>query len=335
MGDKQSKLQNFNKIFELSKALTSETDVDNLLKTLSDAAKDICSSEFCSILLLDSSTNELYFKTAMGGEAGRIKTMRISVGSGIAGWVAQHGEPLIVNDTSKDARFLGNVDKESKFVTKSLLAVPITVENKITGVLEVGNKKNDADYTPDDEMFLKIIASQAGVALRNAQLVNSLQNFHVYMIDILVSAIDKMSKYGQGHCVGVARIATQIARNLGIDGSEYENIYYGSLLHDIGILSVNDENFNDHPVKGYSMVEHIDILKNIAPIIANHHEYFDGSGYPKKVSGRSIPLSARIVSFAESYEEYSHRGDGNGNPFSYPEKFDLSVLQAARQIALT
>lgn len=318
-------------LLNMAKILNSETDIDSLLSKLSDVAKEACNSDFASILLVDSSTNELYFKTALGGKGSAIKSIRIPFGSGIAGWVAQRGEPLIVNDAAKDPRFFGDVDKRSKFKTNNLLAVPIFFENEIIGVIEVGNKQNNEKYTNEDMEILSVIASQAGIALKNAFLVSSLQNFHVYVIDILVNVIDKNSEYGPGHSVRVARIATEIARQLGLDGKDFEAIYYGSLLHDIGVLA-SLQNQNDHPKVGASMINSIEILKSVVPIVAYHHEYFDGSGYPNGLSGKTIPQAARIVVLAEAIEEFSH---GKApNPSSTPERFDPNILSLAAKISL-
>jgi len=142
-------------------------------------------------------------------------------------------------------------------------------------------------------------------------------------VEIFVKAIESigiiMGIMSSGHCWRVAEIATTIGQNLEISGKDFDDLYYGAALHDIGILeqqkneyvqlefSYNDNydawgNVKSHPVIGANMVENIALLSGAAPIIRHHHENYDGTGYPDGLKGDEIPLSARIVAVAEMYE---------------------------------
>lgn len=316
-------------LINIGTRLALSTDLDQLLNELNDCAKEICESEWASILLVDKETNELYFKTAAGGEANVVKKMRLSMGAGIAGWVAQQNESLIVNDVSSDPRFLGNIDDKFTLQTRNILAVPINFNGTTIGVIEVGNKKNNELYTEREKYYLEVISSQSGIALNNACLIRALNNFKTYALDLIVTATDSTNN---GHSIEVARVATSVAREMGLPDNDYQDIYYASLLHDIGFINKNLPDIQTkHPQTGASMIEHIEVLKNVAPIIASHHEKFDGSGYPNGLKGRDIPALARIVGFAEAYVEYA-RGDSTVNPFKNSQQFDGNVMLAARKL---
>lgn len=324
-------IEQLNTLINIGKKLTSVTDVDQLLLELNNCAKDICDSEWASILLVDKNTNELYFKTSAGGQAHLVKKIRLSMGTGIAGWVAQQNTPLIVNDVLKDPRFLGNIDDKFKIETRNILAVPINFNGETIGVIEVGNKNNGELYSEKEKSYLEVIASQAGVALHNAFLVGSLNNFKVHSLDIIVAAIDEVSPFKTGHSVEVARVATFIARELGLNDGDYQNVYYASLLHDLGFIRKGLPDIETkHPAIGSSIIEHIDVFKDIAPIIAAHHEKFDGSGSPNGLLGKDIPLGARIVGFAEACIEHYSEGLG-GDPFKNSSQYDNNVLLASRK----
>lgn len=319
-----------NKLINVGKRLSSSVDVDLLLAELSDCAKSICDSEWASILLVDSSTNELWFKVSSGGQANAIKKIRLSMGTGIAGWVAQNNQSLIVNDVSSDQRFFGNQNDQFKMKTKNILAVPIQFRDAVIGVIEVGNKLS-GPYSDREQEYLEIIAGQSGIALNNAFLMQSLNNFKIHALDIIVMAIDETSPFKKGHSMDVARIATSIARELNLNDQDYQNIYYAALLHDIGWLNKEVADLgNRHPSIGSSMVEHIEALKEIAPLIHTHHERYDGSGYPNGILGRSASLSARILSFSEHYVEYISEGLGD-DPLT-GSQFDGNIVQTFKRI---
>src|SRR5499433_2578786 len=110
---------------ELGKALTSSLQLDQVLRTIMEKIDEFLRPENWSLLLLDESKQELYFELAVGKASQALKDVRIKLGQGIGGWVAQHGEVVIVPDTSKDTRFFGKVDEKTKMETRSIVAVPV------------------------------------------------------------------------------------------------------------------------------------------------------------------------------------------------------------------
>ena len=110
---------------ELGKALTSSLQLDQVLRTIMEKIDEFLRPDNWSLLLLDEAKQELYFELAVGKASQALKDVRVKMGQGIAGWVAAHGETVVVPDTSKDTRFFSKVDEKTKTETQSIVAVPV------------------------------------------------------------------------------------------------------------------------------------------------------------------------------------------------------------------
>ncbi|GAJ10568.1 unnamed protein product, partial [marine sediment metagenome] len=115
--------------------LTRATDLDVLLNKIMKYAAIIVKAEAASILLLDKEKNGLYFRASLGKKSKEIKKYKVKVGEGIAGWVAEKGKSLMVENVAKDTRWNKNIDSATKFKTKSLICVPLILEKEIMGVM--------------------------------------------------------------------------------------------------------------------------------------------------------------------------------------------------------
>lgn len=160
-------------LLELGKLLSAKLELGELLTSILELSTQLVDSDSASLLLLDDKTQELYFDVALGlGEDA--SKMRLKLGQGIAGTVAKSRKPEIINDARKDPRWSPQIDERSGFTTKSILAVPIVLKDKLIGVLEAINKQGGA-FNADDQRALTAFASQAGIAIENARLFSSLK----------------------------------------------------------------------------------------------------------------------------------------------------------------
>ena len=125
-------------------------------------------------MLLDEGTFELTFAVATGEPGESVKELRVPADQGIAGWVLEHDEPLIVNDVAADPRFYAEIDQASGFTTRSLLAVPLTIRETQIGVVEVINKQGEGGFSARDQDLATALAAQAAVAIDNARLYQQL-----------------------------------------------------------------------------------------------------------------------------------------------------------------
>jgi GAF domain-containing protein len=153
------------RIMEITAALNTTHNLDSLLPKIMAAATDLLKAETSSLLLVDEETGDLIFKIA--GE--EIVDQRVPMGQGIAGWVVQNGEPLIVNDPATDTRFFGGIDEASGFQTKNILAVPLRVRDRTIGVVEVINKIAGG-FSGRDLERAQALTNQAAIAVDNSRM---------------------------------------------------------------------------------------------------------------------------------------------------------------------
>ena len=133
-------------LLEMARAFASTQDLDKLLGEMSAAIEKLTKSEAASILLLDPTGQQLVFRVATGAKGSSMKKFYVPIGKGVAGWVAQEKQSVTINDVQKDTRFTGQIDKSSGFSTRSILAVPMSVNGQLIGVCEALTKIQ-VDYT--------------------------------------------------------------------------------------------------------------------------------------------------------------------------------------------
>jgi len=158
------------RMLEVSRQLNSTLDLRELLTDIQHIATVLTVTEASSILLLDKKTGELYFEAATGEASGELTRIAVPIEGSIAGEVIKTGKPVIVADARKDPRHYDQVDDITKFSTKSLMAAPLVVKDKIIGVVEVLNKLEEGGFTQEDVDVLTTMADQAAVAIENARL---------------------------------------------------------------------------------------------------------------------------------------------------------------------
>lgn len=162
-------------VHEVAGTLTSELNLEPLLHKILAAAVEVMNASAGSLILLDELTDELVFAVIEGGGGENLKGVRMARDKGIAGWVATHRKPLIVDDVNKDDRYYQSIADTFDFKLTSLLCVPMISRNKLIGVLQVLQSKPDHYFGDLDQQLLTTFANQAAVAIENARLYESLK----------------------------------------------------------------------------------------------------------------------------------------------------------------
>ncbi len=158
-------------LVEVSGRINSSETLETLLGEIMEAAKVIMRAEASSLMLLDTKTGELVIAVPTGPARAEISGMRIPAGKGFAGWVAAHGEPLLVAEAEKDSRFFGEVSRRTGFRTQNLICVPLrNSEQRVIGVLQALNRWNQEPFTEDDIPLFSALADHAAVAIEKARL---------------------------------------------------------------------------------------------------------------------------------------------------------------------
>jgi diguanylate cyclase (GGDEF)-like protein len=192
---------------ELGKALTSSLQLDQVLRTIMEKIDEFLRPDTWSLLLVDEAQQELFFELAVGKGAQALKDVRIKMGQGIAGWVAQNDEAVIVPDVSRDTRFFSKVDEKTKVETRSIVAVPVRYRDHCLGVIELINCVGSDGFQDRDLALLEALADFAAIALENARHVKRIQELTItddctnlynarHMDFILETEIYRSQRYG-------------------------------------------------------------------------------------------------------------------------------------------
>ena len=312
----EEKVKRLALLSQLSQILNSTLDPKEIRRRAMEAATRLMKAEVGSLLLVDEEKRQLYFEVALGEREEDIKTISLNFGEGIAGWVAQHGKPLIVNSPEKDRRFFKGVDKRTEFKTRNIICVPVKVKEKIIGVLEAINKKGKGRFNKEDLSLLTSLADQVAIALDNSRLYQELEEMFFQTAESLADAIEKRDSHTGGHTQRVTLYSQAIAKYLRLTPMERKWLKITSVLHDIGKIGIEDdilkkpkplspEEFHiikRHSNMGVEIIEHIRQLREIIPGVKYHHEQVDGKGYPDGLRGEDIPILAKIVAVADTYD---------------------------------
>lgn len=145
--------------------------LDQLLDEIVESSKKLLDAEASSLLLYDQETDHLFFHIAKGDKGTEIESNFIQLGQGIAGWVAEHKEPLKIDDCYSDERFNPEFDKRTGFKTRNMLCVPMIHKDRLIGAIQVINKSYERDFNEHDLSFFKALSSECAIAIENARLV--------------------------------------------------------------------------------------------------------------------------------------------------------------------
>ena len=162
------------RIVEISVTLNSTLEIDQLLKFILETAVSLLKCEAASIMMCDEDERNLTFLAATGSDPGELAKISVPLDQSVAGAILRGNKPIVVNNAQEDPRHYKTVSDQTEFMVHSLVGVPMMMQDRVTGVLEALNKE-DGLFTEEDTELLSIIATQAAVALNNANLVRALK----------------------------------------------------------------------------------------------------------------------------------------------------------------
>jgi response regulator RpfG family c-di-GMP phosphodiesterase len=309
-------------LYKVSEAIAASLSLDQVLETVGDSCLHEVHADFVSAWLSDGQGG-LFERLRLasrgmrpnpGEESAHDAIADASLGRIDPAKIALHLTPdsLLIEQGARGARFFAEPPAVS---LASFMAVPLRVQNRLIGFVAVASFTAAKRFDEGQRKLLSIIGSRAAAAIENARLYEDLQATFQQTIEGLAKAIDKMDRYTAGHSDRVAMYAVHLARRLGLSESEIEIVRQSALMHDIGkigcVLNLNKpgkltndeyEVFKKHPVYGKDILDPIKFLHPLIPGVFLHHERWDGRGYPLKLKGPDIPLLARIISVADTYD---------------------------------
>ena len=307
------RLAEYETLLEISSRLASSLDLPTVLEIALSTAERVCRAETSSIWELDDERGELFFRVVRGRAAGEIRGLRVPLGQGIVGSVAQSAAAEVVNDVAADPRWHG--DPQQVFRTRAILAVPLLANGRVAGVLQLLNPVGRAHFTGDDLRRMRLFAGILAHPLQNARLYAVQRRQFLNMVTALAETLEKKDPYTGGHVRRVVSYSLLLGAEMGLDRRDLKDLWLAATLHDIGKIGVPDRILGKpapldegeaaimrrHTTDGASIVAHLS-NPHVLPGVRSHHERIDGGGYPDGLEGDAIPLAPRVIAVADTFD---------------------------------
>jgi diguanylate cyclase (GGDEF)-like protein len=265
----------------------------------------------------------------LGAEKGLLLSRTDADGDGDLDLLAADGFRSDLADSAIVQRFAEEVIERDKIVRadeasldsasdadreiESLVAIPIFVRDRFSGVVVAANKPGG--FTEDEDEVLLSLGDHAGAVLHNAHLRGELRTSYLATIGMLADAMEAKDPVLGGHSDEISTYVSAVAKRLGLEPRRREELVFASLLHDVGKIGISERILLKpaaltaeeravmelHPRIGYRLVQHVPSLHVISMAVLHHHERYDGDGYPSRLRGEEIPIEARIVAIADAF----------------------------------
>jgi len=302
-------------IFDYAARIANEKNLDNLLMLMADMGKEMIVADRCSVWLLDREKNEIWTRHAHG-----VSEIRIPANTGLVGYAIAEDKQLFIDDAYQDSRFNPDVDKKTGYYTQSILVIPFkNNEGEVIGAYQAINKMTRSKkFTEKDMEHLVLAASYSGKSLEAAMLNKEIEETQKEIIFTMGEIGESRSKETGNHIKRVAEYSKLLALKYGMDESEAELLKVASPMHDIGKVAIPDailkkpgkltveefETMKSHTVVGYNLLKGScrKILKAAAIVARQHHEKWNGKGYPDGIRGEEIHIYGRITAIADVFD---------------------------------
>jgi len=304
-------------LMDFSSILNSTLDSARVRELAMEAACRLLGCEAATLYLLDDEKNELYFETIVGSvDSAPLKEIRLKVDeSSLAGSVAMKRAPILVNDVEAERRHDKRADQKNQFRTRNMVCVPVEARGRLVGVLQALNRAT-GNFEEADLRLLATLANQVAIAVENAQLYENVKTQFHETVFAMATAIEAKDRYTGGHTKRVALFSELIAKHMGLTKDQVHEVRISAVLHDIGKIGIDDkvlkkqapldkeewEHMKQHPEMGYKILAHVKSMRSVTDGMRFHHERPDGLGYPLGLKGEEIPLIARIISVADTFD---------------------------------
>ena len=232
-------------------------------------------------------------------------------------WIQSEAKPVWIENVARHPE-LSHIIKNN---LRSLLAVPLIVKKQTIGILYLYNKLMSkfspiAEFTAEELRLITSFSHQIGIALENHKLYSDIHNIFLDYIKSIAAALDERDTYTHGHSQRVAELCIEIGKELRLSDGEMEFLELSATIHDIGKIGIEESVLNkpgkltdeessaikSHVIKGSKILEPMSRLHALMPGVRNHHERYDGKGYPDGLKGNEIHLVPRIIAIADTYD---------------------------------
>lgn len=290
-------------------------DLDEISELVVDETMKRINASVVSVFLSNNQDETLellseYYMDEKTGSIIKLEDTRLHVDDGIVQTVYNTGKSEVVNDVQSDPRYSCG---KNPFL--SMICSPLKESGKVIGVLAVGSE-DSVLYTSKELKLFSTISSQAALAIGNALMYNILKETFFETVKALSETIELRDTYTGGHTYRVMRYSLAISEELQLSKEEMNNLMLAALMHDIGKIGICDkillkdekltpdeyEVMKSHSKIGSEILKNIKQLKDIIPAVRDHHEKYEGTGYPNGLKGDEISILARIIAVADSFD---------------------------------
>lgn len=264
-------------------------------------------------MLVHPENGDLFIAAATGLDMEQVSGRRVPLRAGVAGTVAAWGKAVRVENIETDRRFRRL--NHPQYSSKSLLCVPLRVEGEVLGVLNVSNRRTREAFSEDDLSVLVALLERIGSVVERGCAYPDGQRAVEEALDAVesVTALRRQGGLGGPRLVRWARAVAQVLR---VPPGDVDVLGYVTSVHDVGMtrlagmlpgagqpLDENERNLlMQHPEVGVEVIRPLEYQGTVRDVILAHHEWWDGSGYPRGIKGEEIPVAARILSVVDAYE---------------------------------
>jgi len=300
-------LQRLRFIYELTAEVAVDQDLETMGEKITSRLRDLFSQDRVYIALFQEDGS---WKTLFAGSS----LSSVPVSRSIINRMFQTGESFLLEDALSEES-LREQESIIALRIRSALCVPLVHRRKMYGFLYL-DKGVPGAYRKEDLEFLRSIGFILAPLIENAHLYLELKHSFHDTVQALAETIDKRDPYTGGHTRRVMQYSLAIGRMMGLAEGMLENVKLAAILHDIGKIGVGDrillkggmldrnemETMNRHSQYGAEILAHVGQLKEVIPGVRSHHEKYDGTGYPDRLKGPDIPLIARIIAVADTFD---------------------------------
>ncbi len=294
-------LERLKKINEMGRILSSIVETNELMGIVIRTTADLLAAKRVTMHLSNASNPAVTLQYVRGCGIEHLQTFSPKLRQDFPDLV-NHGKPVFLPGGSGS--------------WKSEIAVPLKVKGRVMGAMIVENDSAACSFTEDDLEVLTTLSNQAMTAIENAWLYESLKNSYFATIQSLVNALEASDRFTRGHSERVRLLSVELGKHLGLEPKELELLEHASILHDIGKIGI--DNFvlqkqgkltsreyglvKTHPLIGDEILGPIENLDGVRKTIIQHHERYDGTGYPYGLKGDEILLKSRILSVVDTFD---------------------------------
>ena len=301
-------------IFNYISKIAAIHEPNELLIEVAKMGRDIVQADRCSVWLLDHEHEMLWTKVAQG-----VDPLRIPANSGIVGEVIQKQEATIINDVYAHPKFNRSVDEKTGYKTESMMVIPIYTSNEeVVGAMQVINKLDKEGFSEKDLRHLMLASTYVAESIESSLLLEEIDATQRELVYIMGVTGESRSKETGNHVKRVAEYSRLLAEQLGWSEEECTILKDASPMHDLGKIAIpdavlnkpgrfNEEErkiMNTHAELGYNILKGSErtLLKAAAVVAYQHHEKWDGTGYPNGLKGEEIHIYGRITALADVFD---------------------------------